>query len=109
MPKIDFAAAIKELVEKAKKENKQTEETIAKIRMLQELEDKYSDVPLTEDDIERAMSVTCFGLAYCCGLEKSCFWRDSALQVLGISPSKFREMKAKFTKDLINFVVGGPE
>jgi predicted metal-binding transcription factor (methanogenesis marker protein 9) len=100
MAKIDFSAAIRDIEENNKE---QTERTIEKLKMLKEIEGKDR---LTEDDIRRAMRPTCFSsLAYCCGLEKQCLWRDSALQALKISPSRFKEMKDKFTKELIDSVV----
>ena len=51
---------------------------------------------LTEEEVLRAMSVTCFGhIAYCCGIEKRCPFRDAALIALGISYDEFREMKER--------------
>ena len=57
---------------------------------------RASGKKLTEEEVLRAMSITCFGhIAYCCGVEKQCPFRDAALVALGISYEEFREMKER--------------
>ena len=42
-------------------------------------------------DVLNAMSITCFGnLAYCCGLQKACPWRDMARAALRIDDETFK-------------------
>jgi len=104
--RIDFDAATKELKARAEEDRKHAEETIRKIEMLKELEGKNE---FTEADIKQVMSVTCFGSpAYCCGLEKGCFWRNSVLQVLRISKGEYRMLKDEFTEAIVNFVKKSP-
>lgn len=51
---------------------------------------KYSSGVGSREEVEELMNVTCFGnLAYCCGLEKQCFWRDTVRTILGISDEDF--------------------
>jgi len=51
---------------------------------------------LTEEEAKIAMSVTCYGhIAYCCGLDKECPFRNMALSALGITREQFREMKER--------------
>jgi len=46
---------------------------------------------LSRRDVLNAMSITCFGnLAYCCGLEKECPWRDMARAALRIDDETFK-------------------
>jgi len=46
---------------------------------------------VTKEDVLKAMSITCYGnLAYCCGLEKKCPWRDMARAALRIDDETFR-------------------
>jgi len=47
--------------------------------------------PLSRTDVLNAMSITCYGnLAYCCGLEKECPWRDMARAALRIDDETFQ-------------------
>ena len=43
-------------------------------------------------------------LAYCCGTEKPCPYRDKVLKKLGISYEKFRRLKNLFDKILLEVV-----
>jgi len=46
---------------------------------------------VTKEDVLNAMSITCYGnLAYCCGLEKACPWRDMARAALRIDDETFK-------------------
>lgn len=44
---------------------------------------------LTLQDVEDAQSITCYGLAYCCGLKRKCYWRDSARAALHIDDALY--------------------
>jgi len=45
----------------------------------------------SREEVLKAMSITCFGnLAYCCGLEKKCPWRDMARAALRIDDETFK-------------------
>ncbi|MDD5651206.1 MAG: hypothetical protein PHF86_12455 [Candidatus Nanoarchaeia archaeon] len=55
------------------------------------MEDKY---------INKIMEETCFGLAYCCSLEKECDSRDAVIKKLGLTKKDFIELKEKFNIEL---------
>jgi predicted metal-binding transcription factor (methanogenesis marker protein 9) len=48
-----------------------------------------SKTVLTLQDVEDAQAITCFGLAYCCGLGKNCPWRDAARAALHINDNLY--------------------
>lgn len=49
---------------------------------------------LADEDVKKVMAITCFAnLGYCCGLEKTCMWRDSCRQALGIDDETYTEIK----------------
>ena len=51
---------------------------------------------LSKEDVEEALGMLCFrSLAYCCGLEKKCPYRDTVLAILGISEEEYKEVKKK--------------
>jgi hypothetical protein len=66
-------------------------DAIRKFQIAKELYDKDT---LTNEDIYKAMSITCYGnLGYCCGLAKECLWRDACRQVLHIDDKTYVEIK----------------
>jgi hypothetical protein len=72
---------------------------IAETRGKIELLEKYSGrkPPYNDGAIEEILSLTCYkSPAYCCSLEKPCVWRDSALNLLGISAKEYERMKKEF-------------
>ena len=74
-------------------EVKRTQETLqGKLDLLRKLIPMAAKETLTEQDVIDAESITCYGLAYCCGIKredrkrgKDCPWRDSARAALHIS------------------------
>lgn len=74
---------------------------IDKLEMLEKLSHK----PLTRENIMKVMSVTCYGsVAFCCGLENRCMWRNFALAVLGLSKKDYLRLKEQFTEMIIQEV-----
>ncbi len=66
-------------------------ETVRKLEIAKEVAQK--EMP-TEDDVYRAMSITCYeNIGYCCGLTKDCLWRDSCRQALGIDDETYVDIK----------------
>lgn len=56
---------------KSTEKREQLEDYIQKLKICQEVAEKEI---LTEEDVTKAMSVTCYGnIGYCCGLEKPSF------------------------------------
>jgi len=48
----------------------------------------------TEEELKEIFSILCFkNLAFCCGIEKTCYKRDTVLYVLGISKEEFAKRK----------------
>ncbi len=75
------------------------EETIRKLEVAREVSQKER---LDEEDIRRAMSITCYGnIGYCCGLTKVCLWRDSCRQSLGIDDKTYVEVKEAVIRDML--------
>jgi len=59
-----------------------------------------------KEDIEEIMKLTCYGsLAYCCGLEKNCPYRDMVLKLLGISKKEYLELKKSFHEQIITIIL----
>ena len=51
---------------------------------------------LTKGDVGRGMEVLCFKhLAFCCGAEKKCGYRDSLLEALGLGKAEYIEYKRR--------------
>ena len=66
-------------------------DTVRKLQIAKEVHDKET---LTNEDIYKAMSITCYGnLGYCCGLSKECPWRDTCRQALRIDDKTYVEIK----------------
>jgi len=49
---------------------------------------------LTKRDVEKGMKILCYKhLAYCCGIEKKCGYRDSLLNAIGMTKADYIEYK----------------
>jgi len=78
------------------------EETIRKLEVAREVSQKER---LDEEDIKRAMSITCYGnIGYCCGLTKVCLWRDSCRQSLGIDDKTYVEVKEAVIRRMLEHI-----
>ena len=93
---VDFDQLIKKIgknLKRAKSAEKreELEDYIRKLKISKEIAEKET---LTEEDVMRAMSVTCYeNIGYCCGLAKPCLWRDACRQALGIDDETYVEVK----------------
>lgn len=46
--------------------------------------------PFTDAEIKSVLCLTCYGNpAYCCGLQKTCIWRDAVLNILHITAEEY--------------------
>ena len=67
------------------------DESIHKLEIARHISQKKR---LDEEDVGRAMGITCFGdIGYCCGLTKACVWRDACRQALRIDDETYVEVK----------------
>jgi predicted metal-binding transcription factor (methanogenesis marker protein 9) len=93
---VDFDQLIAKLQKNLKRakstgKREQLEDYIRKLEICQQISEKEM---VTEEDVTKAMSVTCYqNIGYCCGLEKPCLWRDSCRQALGIDDEVYVEVK----------------
>jgi len=78
------------------------EESIRKLEIAREISQKER---LDEEDIRRAMSITCYGnIGYCCGLTKVCLWRDSCRQSFGIDDKTYVEVKEAVIRRMLEHI-----
>lgn len=74
-------------------------DSVSKYQVAKEVFEKET---LTDDDVRKAMSITCYGdLAYCCGLTKECPWRDACLQALRIDHDTYADVKKGLIRELL--------
>jgi hypothetical protein len=58
--------------------------------------------PLTDFEIKAILRLTCYGhIGYCCGLQKTCPWRDAALGLLHITPEEYIKAKDQCQRYLL--------
>lgn len=75
------------------------EESIHKLEVARKISQKAR---LDEQDVKRAMGITCFGdIGYCCGLTKECVWRDSCRQALKIDDDTYVEVKEAVIRQML--------
>jgi hypothetical protein len=78
------------------------EESIHKLEVARQISQKNR---LDEEDIGRAMSITCFrNIGYCCGLTKACVWRDACRQALRIDDETYIEVKEAVIQHMLERV-----
>jgi len=79
------------------------EQKLKLIPKLEELERKRErGERLTEAEAREAMAITCYGnIAYCCGIQKKCPFRDVALRALGITLKEYRKKKEEKLWDIL--------
>ena len=99
--KIERDALINERNIQRQKMDKEYESTLKIISNMQNMILKYAaHNKFTETQIKEVLSITCYGnLAYCCGLQKNCIRRNTALQILHIDPEDYVK-KEKVVADL---------
>lgn len=78
------------------------EESIHKLEVARQISQKGR---LDEEDVGRAMGITCFGdIGYCCGLTKACVWRDACRQALRIDDETYIEVKEAVIQHMLGRV-----
>lgn len=81
--------------------DREYEATLKIVNNMQRLIVKYAyHKEFTDPQMKEILGITCYGnLAYCCGLQKNCIRRNTALQILHISPEEYVK-KEKVVADL---------
>jgi len=81
--------------------SKEHENEIAELTRRLVIIEKHKDKkPNNENELKELFSLLCFGnLAYCCGLKKSCYWRDAVLTILGITNKQYKQWKERMWKE----------
>lgn len=89
------------LKEEQEKSDQKNMELIGKFKNLLSLMDKYKGRDkFTEREISQIQSITCYkNLGYCCSLSKECLFRDTALEIIGISRKQFKS-KENWVKEI---------
>ena len=59
---------------------------------------------MEKKEINKIMKETCFGLAYCCSLDRDCQSRDKVIKKLGLIKKDFVALKEKFNNNLYNLI-----
>ena len=78
------------------------EESIHKLEVARQISQKGR---LDEEDVGRAMGITCFGdIGYCCGLTKACVWRDACRQALRIDDETYIAVKEAVIRHMLERV-----
>jgi hypothetical protein len=78
------------------------DESIHKLEVARDISQKKR---LDEEDVGRAMGITCFGnIGYCCGLRKACVWRDACRQALKIDDETYIEVKEAVIRQMLERV-----
>lgn len=63
---------------------------------------------MDKKEINKIMKETCYdSLAFCCGLEKNCLFRDKVLKKLGLTRKDFVALKEKFNNNLYDITLKG--
>jgi len=87
------------IVEAKEAEVQDSKERLQLLKVLQAIKEKrLRGEKLTEDDIRKAMEVTCFNsIAHCCKYTKGCPWFFSACDALGLNPKEVSLWKEETT------------
>lgn len=101
-PKIIPIDAIRKTLQKHI--NKQAEELskiTTKLNIISEFNDKDYTI-FSDADIKKILSLTCYNnIAYCCGLQKVCIWRDAVLNLLQLTPEEYIKAKNQCQRYLL--------
>ena len=56
---------------------------------------------MEKQEIKHIMKETCFNsLSFCCGLTRTCQYRDNVIKKLGLSKEDYIKLKEKFDNEL---------
>lgn len=76
-------------------------ELLSQTNKLEIIKKYISKKPSTEKELTEVYSVLCFGnIGYCCGLLKSCRWRDAVRMVLELPDEFYAKEKEKAGMEL---------
>jgi len=99
------------IVEAREAEAESSRERLRLLESLREIKEKrLRGEKLTEDDIRKAMEVTCFkSIAHCCKYTKGCPWFFSACDALGLDPKEVSLWKEEMVWRWLREVLGVEE
>ena len=84
--------------------NKQTVEIATfkhKIKIINDFKDRDYNT-FTDAEIKTILSLTCYKhVGYCCGLQKTCIFRDTVLNLLKITPEEYIKAKDQCQRYLL--------
>jgi len=101
MSRTQISKTIEILEEHIKKHTDDIVDKQQKIKLLKKYKDKKP--PYNNGESEEILTLICYGsLAYCCGLNKGCVWRDSALNLLDVSTKDYLKLKKEFHDKIMN-------
>jgi len=95
-------ALVEEYLEEAEKKVREAQQLREKAREVQE-EWEWVIRALREEEFDRkrVRKLLCYeSLAYCCGLQKPCIFRDTAMALLGISEEEYERLKKELDEKL---------
>ena len=83
--------------ELSKEHEKEKAELTRRLIIIEKYKDKKPD---NEKDLKKLFSLLCYNnLAYCCGLEKPCYWRKAVLAILGVTSKQYKQWKEDMWKE----------
>jgi len=99
----------RQIVEEKIVEAEAAEKKLDQLVELQKIKNKRSNGErLTDDDIQRAMNLLCWGnFAGCCSPMKGCPWNNAVSDTLGIDYKKLYEAKRKLMKEDLKRMMEG--
>ncbi len=97
--------------DKLEEQNEQQKQRIEELRRTSSILRKYIDhVPQTEAEINEVMSILCYdSFAYCCSAKKHCFFRNAALETVGVNIKEFIDIKEACGEEFIKTIQGEKE
>ena len=85
---------IRRWIDKLLEEKLAQQRRVAMRKLRPLIEKRRRGEELTREEVERAMSVTCWKhLAYCCSTKKKCGYRDMVLRALGLTKRDYSKYK----------------
>ena len=95
---------LREYITELEKEHKYEIEIMK--RKLKIIEKYINKEPENETEYKELFSLLCYkNIAYCCGIEKDCYWRDIVLFIIGISKENYKNWKEEVGKNFIKAIM----
>lgn len=72
-----------------------------KIKIINHFKDE-DYTKFTDTEIKTILSLVCYNnIAYCCGLQKTCIWRDAVLNLMKLTPEEYIKAKDQCQRYLL--------